>query len=109
MPQPQEALTFGLLILNCAPISSSTKSISEPRTKPSEIGIDNHPRAVALDDEIVGCAVLHQVEAVLEARAAAALDADAHQRGMLCLQNLGDALRGALAQGNGRFAHLGYS
>ena len=88
MPQPQEAVTFGLLILNWAPISSSTKSISEPRTKPSEIGSTTTLRAVALDHEVVRRTVLHQVEAVLEARAAAALDADAHQRRVLGPQNL---------------------
>ena len=37
VPQPQEAVAFGLLILNEAPIRSSTKSISDPAMKGSEI------------------------------------------------------------------------
>ena len=99
VPQPHAAVTFGLLSLNWAPIRSSTKSSSAPCRKPSEIGIDHHPGAVALDQEIVGRRLGHQVEAILEARAAAALDADAEQRGRgFGLQELGDAARGARAR-----------
>ena len=38
VPQPHEAVAFGLLILNDWPIRSSTKSISAPRRKSSETG-----------------------------------------------------------------------
>src|SRR3990172_3230733 len=38
VPQPQDAVTLGLLSLNWAPIKSSTKSSSAPCTKPSEMG-----------------------------------------------------------------------
>ena len=55
-------------------------------------GIDHHARAVALDEEIVGRRLRDDVEAVLEARAAAALDADAKQRRRrLAAEKLGDA------------------
>ena len=54
MPQPQEAVTFGLLILNWAPIRSSTKSISEPAHEAERDRIDHHAGAVALDQHIVG-------------------------------------------------------
>src|SRR2546423_1460209 len=37
VPQPQEDCAFGLLILNEAPMRSSTKSISAPRRKSSDI------------------------------------------------------------------------
>src|SRR6185437_8090324 len=38
VPQPQDAVTLGFLILNWAPINSSTKSISLPCTNSSETG-----------------------------------------------------------------------
>src|SRR6478735_2886493 len=50
--------------------------------------IDHYLGPVALDHNVVRRRVLHQVEAVLEARAATALDADAHQRRVLGPQNL---------------------
>ena len=72
--------------------------------------IDDHPRAVPLDQEIVGGALRHQVEAVLETGAAAALDAHAQQRKRrLALEDLGDAVRGAVAYGDGSLAHRGCS
>src|ERR1700761_154966 len=38
VPQPQDDVALGLWILNAAPIRSSTKSISEPLRKSSDIG-----------------------------------------------------------------------
>ncbi len=100
VPQPHDAVTFGLLSLNWAPIRSSTKSSSAPCHEAERDGIDHHAGAVALDQQIVGRRLVDQVEAVLEARAAAALDADAKQRGRgLGLDKLGDPARGARADG----------
>src|SRR5262249_41184133 len=72
--------------------------------------IDHDARAVALDQEIVGRPLAHEVEAVLKPGAAAALDAYAKQRRRrLAPKQLGDAACRALADGDGRFAHLGCS
>src|SRR5215470_9915640 len=44
--------------------------------------IDRHPRPVTLHHDVVRRKILHQVEPVLKSGAAAAFDADPHQRGM---------------------------
>ena len=102
VPQPHEAVALGLWTLKDWPIRSSTKSISEPRQVFERDRVDQHARACPLDHEVVGLGGADQVELVLEARAAAALDADAQQgRGGLAGDDLGDAARGALGDGDG--------
>ena len=63
--------------------------------------IDQHGRAVATNDEIVGRLPAVDVEFVLETRAAAALHADAkHAACRLATQNLADAACGPFGEGN---------
>ena len=107
MPQPQDAVTLGFLILNWAPIRLVDEVDLAALHEVERDGIDHHARAVALDQEVVGRLIIDQVEAVLEARAAAALDAHAEQgRGRLVAQKLDDPVRRSRAQGDGRFAHV---
>src|SRR5690349_2794742 len=72
--------------------------------------IDHDTRAVSLDQHVVRRALGDEIEAVLEPRAAAALDAHSEQRGRRLAGNeLGDAGCRTCAQGDGRFTHLGCS
>ena len=73
VPQPQDALAFGLLTLNEAPIRSSTKSISEPARYCSDTGSISMVTPSRVDDDVVLGLVALDVELVLEAGAAAAL------------------------------------
>ena len=94
MPQPQEAVATGLLILNEAPIRSSTKSISAPAIYCTETGSTSDGRAVAREHEVVVSFGAVEVEFVLKAGAAAAFDADPqHRSGRLALQDLTDPAR----------------
>ena len=107
VPQPQEAVALGLWILKDWPIRSSTKSISEPPRYSSDTGSISTRAPSRSITRSSGSDLPHQVELVLEARAAAALHADAqHRRGGLAGDDLGDAPGGALGDGD-RLAHGG--
>jgi hypothetical protein len=58
---------LGLLTLNWAPTSSSTKSISEPARKGRETSSTRAAAPVALDADVLRFRLLDQVEQVLEA------------------------------------------
>src|SRR5262245_30131261 len=73
-------------------------------------GVDQHAGAALVDHQVVGGPIGHQVEPVLEARAAATLDTDAeHGRGWLAGDDLGDATCGAVADGYGGLAHMSFT
>jgi hypothetical protein len=74
VPQPQDAVAFGLTTRNEAPIRSSTKSTSEPARNGTEAGSTSTTAPVARDHQIVLGLGVFDVEFVLEAGAAAALD-----------------------------------
>ncbi len=85
-PQPQLDLALGLRTLNSRrrPVRRRSRSPS-PSAAPGTSRPPGH-RAVALDPQVVGLGAVHQVELVLEARAAAAFDGDAqHDRRALGL------------------------
>ena len=79
-PQPQAACTFGLLIAKPAPISASTKSISEPVEVRRAERVDDDADAVHLDLVVAVLRAAVEAERVLEARAAAALNRDREGR-----------------------------
>ena len=96
-PQPQVDLAFGFLIVNPPPMLLSTKSTSAPLQIAQADRIDEQTHAVDLE-HLVGLGValaLVDHQAVLEARAAAALDEhpQAGARLVLLGQQLGDLLR----------------
>ena len=82
VPQPQEAVACGFLILKEAPIRSSTKSISEPARIVERDRVDQHAGARPLDHARHRRRGRRPGRICMEAGAAAALDADA-QHGML--------------------------
>ena len=101
VPQPQDAVALGLLTRNEAPIRSSTKSTSEPARNGTEAGSTSttaSSRAITRSSSGLGAL---DVEFVLEAGAAAALDADA-QHGAIALgpEDFADAAGGPLGDGD---------
>ena len=75
VPQPQEAVALGFLILNDAVIRSFDVVNLRARQVAEREGVDQHIGTSALDQNIFGLRVGHEIEAVLEARAATTLDA----------------------------------
>ena len=72
--------------------------------------IDHDARAVALDQEIVGCALAHEVEAYWKPEQPPPSTLTRNSDGAASLvSTFGDAACRALADGDGRFAHLGCS
>ena len=76
---------------------SSTKSISAPLTRSSDVVVDDELDAVAHEDMILVLARVVEAEAVLEARAAAAGHGEPQERRrrVLLLPELGDSPRRA--------------
>ena len=72
VPQPQDAVALGLLILKAWPIRSSVKSISAPGQEIQRHRIDQHLGAVAFHHQVFVQLGIVQGEIVLEARTAAA-------------------------------------
>jgi hypothetical protein len=106
LPQPQEDLALGFFTWNEAPTRSSTKSISAPDSRSSEVSsIDFYP--VALEQMVIGLDRVIERKTVLEARAAAARDAKPqHQASIAFLgDQAGDALDGAIGQADLAFRH----
>ncbi len=84
VPQPQDAVALGLTTRNDAPIRSSTKSTSDPARNGTEAGSTSTTalsRAITRSSSALRAL---DVEFVLKAGAAAALDADA-QHGAIAL------------------------
>ncbi len=102
VPQPHDAVALGLTTRNDAPIKSSTKSTSEPREERHRGWIDQHHGVLARDHQVILGLGAVDVELVLEAGAAAALDGDA-QHGAVAFgfEDFADAAGGPLADGDG--------
>ena len=103
MPQPQDAVAFGLFTRNDAPIRSSTKSTSDPARNGTDAGSTSTTAASRAIDEIVLGLGAIDVEFVLETGAAAALDADTQHGAIpLALEDFANAAGSPLADGDGR-------
>ncbi len=99
VPHPHDAVAFGLWIWKDWPMRSSTKSISASLHERQRHRIDQDDRALALDDDVIGGALGVEIEAVLEAVAAAAGDADAQSGAAgLAGQDPGDPPGGAFGE-----------
>jgi len=97
VPQPQDAVALGLTTRNEAPIRSSTKSTSEPARN----GTDAGSTTVAGDYEVVFGPIMFDVEFILKAGAAAALDADPqHGAVALLLEDFANAAGGPFTDGD---------
>jgi hypothetical protein len=77
-------------------VSISVRSM--PRPWAEREGVDQHLGASALDQDVIGLRVGHEIEAVLEARTAAALDAHPED---VVFWLIGDDLRDALGRALG--------
>ena len=101
MPQPQDAVALGLTTRNEAPIRSSTKSTSDPAKNGTEAGSTSTTalsRAISLG--------AFNIEFILKAGAAAALDADAQHRTVtLGLEDFPDAASRPVADDDIACAH----
>jgi dGTPase len=123
---PAEVANFSIITLDreagAAAARGGRLRVGHPERRPDEVVdeidlragekaernlIDNHLGAGTLQYHVVVRGLRHEVELVLEARAPAALDADAEgPRCGLAGDDLGNALGGALGDGDG-FAHHG--
>ena len=95
VPQPQEAVALGLSILKDWPIRSSTKSIFAPLSKSSDTRIDRQPRLGVAENQVAVLGRGNDVEGVLEAGTAAAIDRDPQESARrLAAQHFRDPLEG---------------
>ncbi len=96
VPQPQDEEALGLLMTKRAPMSSSVKSISASARNGRETGSMRTLAPPFSSTRSSGCGRGFEVDVVLEARAAAALDGDAQARGLGVRGDLGEAGEGAV-------------
>jgi hypothetical protein len=109
VPQPQEEVAFGFSITKRAPISSSEKSMTAFCEEGERDGVHHDLLPLAFEDEVVRGRIV-ELDLVLEARAAAALDRDAERLGLARgVVDLGQAREGAGGdfRGKGQVHRLG--